>query len=304
MTWRRSLDKALQSGKAGHREEQIDGRVFSFVIAPISDGGYANLYASDITKHKESEQRQAQLFEQLETTNRELKDFAHIVSHDLKAPLRAVDVLVDWLVTDYADKFDDQGKEQIRLLKSRVNRMHGLIEGILQYSRIGRAGEEDRVRVDLNTLLPEIIDAIAPPNHIEIVVENKMPMITCDQTRITQIFQNLISNAVKYMDKPQGLVRINCTEQADVWEFSVSDNGPGIEQRYFEQIFKMFQTLTPRDAYESTGVGLTLVKKIVKQYGGKVWVESELGVGSTFFFTLPKQRMEMTDEKQPTCVVS
>ncbi len=166
----------------------------------------------EIKRRKKAEQRQAQLLEELEKTNQELNDFAYIVSHDLKAPLRGIATLADWLSTDYADKLDEQGRKQINLLTGRVARMHDLIDGILQYSRIGRVKEE-KVVVNLNELIPEVIDMIAPPENITITVENELPTIECERTRIMQVFQNLIGNAVKYMDKPQGWVKVGCVEE-------------------------------------------------------------------------------------------
>ena len=247
-------------------------------------GGFVDVSA-------QAEERQTHLLGQLEEKNQELKDFAHIVSHDLKAPLRGVKVIADWIVQDYGDILDDEGKEQIRLLISRVDRMHDLIDGILQYSRVGRI-EEKKIAVDLNDLIAEIIDGIAPPETITIAVEQGLPVVNCEPTRLMQVLQNLISNAVKYMDKPEGRIVVGCVQQATCWQFSVSDNGPGIEERYYESIFRMFQTLSSRDQFESTGVGLAVVKRIVEMYGGEIWVESVVGQGSTFFFTLPKDTME------------
>jgi len=153
------------------------------------------------------------------------------------------------------------------------------------------------VWVNINELVPAIIDAIAPPENIEITIEDKLPVVECGQTQITQVFQNLLSNAVKYMDKPEGRIRIDCVEDDGFWKFSVADNGPGIEEEHFERIFRIFQTLSPRDEFESTGVGLTVVKKIVELYDGKIWLESKLGEGSTFFFTLPKQEKGVKNEE-------
>jgi signal transduction histidine kinase len=167
---------------------------------------------------------------------------------------------------------------------------------VLKYSRIGRVKEE-KVKVNLNDLVSEVIDMVAPPENIEITVENKLPVVECEQIRIMQVFQNLLSNAVKYMDKPQGRIRVGCVEEDSFWNFSVSDNGPGIEEKYFEKIFQMFQTLTPRDEFESTGIGLTVVKKIIEMYGGRILVQSEVGNGTTFFFTLPKEKMVVKNEK-------
>jgi light-regulated signal transduction histidine kinase (bacteriophytochrome) len=232
-------------------------------------------------------EKQTQLLRQLENISKEFQDFVYIISHDLKAPLRAVKALTDWLAADYADKFDDDGKEQLRLLVSRVNRMQNLLDGVLQYSRIGRI-TEDKVQINLNELLPEIIDSLAPSANIHITVENRLPTIVSEPTRIRQVFENLLSNTVRFMDKPEGVIKVGCLEEGGFWKFSVSDNGPGIAEEHFEKIFRLFQTLQAKDQFESTGAGLTLVKKIVELYGGKIWLTSTVGVGSTFFFTLPK----------------
>jgi light-regulated signal transduction histidine kinase (bacteriophytochrome) len=269
-----------------------DGQVRSVSInagkVMIDQTEYLMAIFRDITERKQAEQRQAQLLEQLEKTNQELKDFAYVVSHDLKAPLRGIKTLAEWISTDYADKLDDNGKEQMNLLASRVDRMHNLIDGILQYSRVGRV-EEEKVVVNLNELAAEAIDMVAPPENITITIENELPTVECEQTRIMQVFQNLLSNAVKYMDKPKGQIKVDCVEEDGFWKFSVADNGRGIEEKHYEKIFQLFQTLSPRDKFESTGIGLTVTKKIVELYNGKIWVESEPGQGSTFFFTLPKQ---------------
>ena len=266
----RVFERFSQPQKIG---ERIIGRVWSF---------------RDVTEREISERKNAELIKEAASNNRELEDFAYIVSHDLKAPLRGIKTLVDWIATDYEEKLDAQGKEQLNLLSNRVDRMHNLINGILQYSRIGRMKEE-RVIVDLNKHVPEIIDMLAPSENITITVENKLPVIECDQTRILQVFQNLISNAIKYMDKSEGRIKIDCVEENGFWKFSITDNGPGIEEKHYHRIFQIFQTLSARDDFESTGVGLTLVKKIIELYHGKIWIESKVGQGSTFIFTLPMQ---------------
>jgi len=249
---------------------------------------------------KQAEQIQSKLVDKIKNINQELKNFAYIVSHDMKTPLDGIKTLAEWILTDYADKFDQEGKEQVRLLMTRVERMHNLIDGILQYSRIGRV-EEDRVPVNLNKLMPEVIDMVGAPENIEIEVENELPTILCEQIRIIQVFQNLISNAVKYMDKPKGHIRIRCIEEDGFWKFSVADNGQGIEEKHFERIFQIFQTVSSvRDKYKSTGVGLTIVKKIVEMYSGKIWVESEPGEGSIFCFTFPKQETGAKNAKLET----
>lgn len=241
----------------------------------------------DISARRKAEQENAGLLQDLSAANEELANFAYVVSHDLKAPLRAIGSLADWLSTDYADRFDDEGREHMRLLISRVHRMGGLIDGILAYSRIGRGAGEQRI-VDLDEAVAESIDLLGPPPSVRIKVQPGLPAVPAEPTRIRQVFGNLVSNAIKYMDKPEGRVEVACADAGEFWRFSVSDNGPGIEARHFERIFQLFQTLAPRDRVESTGVGLALVRKIVEMAGGRVWVESLPGRGSTFLFTYPK----------------
>jgi len=224
---------------------------------------------------------------ELTRANKELQEFAYITAHDLKTPLRAIGTLTDWIATDYADSFDEEGKRQVRLLVEKAEQMSALIDDILQYSRLGQEYQQKR-KVDLNQLVSDMIAGIGPSDNIEISIQNELPVLVCEKTQIAQIFQNLISNAMKYMDKPEGRIEIGCVEKDSFWHFSVADNGPGIEEKYFKKIFKIFQTLAPRDGTESTGIGLSIVKKLVELNKGKVWVESTVGRGSTFLFTLPK----------------
>ena len=245
------------------------------------------LAIEDITGRKQIEERQAELLQEVENVNHKLNDFAYIVSHELKAPLRGIRTLVEWIATDYADKLDEKGKEQMNLLSDQVVRMHNLIDGILHYSRVEHIRGE-QTRVDLNKVVQNVIEMLKPPENVVIEVENELPTVLCEQTRIMQVFQNLLSNAVKYMDKPQGQIKIGCIEENGFWKFSVADNGSGIEEKDFERIFQIFQTLPAHGKLEGTGIGLSLVKKIVETYGGRVWVESEPASGSTFFFTFPR----------------
>ncbi len=286
------IGKLLETGSIRFeaRKRRKDGHI---QIVEVSsnysnlNGGRIYSFLRDITERKQAEEHRDSLMREIESANEELKNFAYVASHDLKAPLRAIGSLADWISTDYADKFDDEGRAHMRLLISRVHRMDGLIDGILLYSRVGRV-KETRVAVDLNRLVADVIDSLAPPAGITVTIDNPLPSIMTEPTRIQQVFQNLLSNAIKYMDKPEGKIRINCCAEGRQWKFSITDNGPGIKQQHFEKIFQLFQTLAPRDRVESSGVGLALVKKIVEMYGGHVWVESALGEGSTFFFTLPR----------------
>ena len=148
------------------------------------------------------------------------------------------------------------------------------------------------------SLVKEIIAELSAPENIEIEVCRVLPFITCERAQIMEVFRHLLKNAMKYMDKAEGRIRIDCVEEDFFWKFSVSDNGPGIEEKYFQKVFEIFQTLSPRDEVEGNGVGLSVVKKIVELYSGKIWLESKAGEGSTFFFTLPKQESEVVDDAQ------
>lgn len=257
----------------------------------------------EFSELKEAEEKQTELIKRIGKINKELNDFAYIVSHDLKAPLRGIKTITEWIIEDYADKLDEKGKKDLDLLISQVDHMYNLIDGILKYSRVVNVKSETE-KIDLNDLIPTIVNMVSVPDHIELIVDDNLPVVTYDQTQITQVFQNLLSNAVKYMDKPDGKIKVSCVEDTKVWKFSVSDNGPGIAEKHHEKVFEIFQTLKPSGELESTGVGLTLVKKIVENCGGTIWIESELGRGSTFFFTVPKQNSMNGDEILETSMIA
>ena len=242
---------------------------------------------TEIEVRKKTEAQKEKLIRELDTANRELKDFAYIVSHDLKAPLRAIGSISQWIHTDYADKLDEDGKMQLDLLLSRVHRMQNLIEGVLSYSRVTRVIEE-KEQIDLNKLVKEAIEMVAPPAKFKITTDPDLPTVLFGPTRLLQVFGNLISNAIKYNDKEEGKIEIHCTDADQAWLISISDNGSGIEEKYFEKIFQIFQTLKSRDEFESTGIGLTIVKKIIEANGGIINVSSVPGEETTFTFTILK----------------
>lgn len=260
---------------------------FRLRVSPlIGPQGGAVVTHDDITTQWRREQERVAMVAELLRANRELSDFAYVVSHDLKAPLRGISSLASWLVSDFADQLGPEGRDHLRLISSRVTRLSSLIDAILAYSRAGRESRE-RVPVELRELVVNTIELLAPPAHVRVEVIGDLPSLTIEAVKIVQVFQNLLSNAIDFVDKPQGQVSVRCRRDGAFWQFSVADNGPGIEARHFERIFQLFQTLTSRDDLERTGVGLALVKKIVELEGGRVWLESEMGVGTTFFFTLP-----------------
>ncbi len=226
--------------------------------------------------------------EELERVNRELDQFAYVTSHDLKAPLRAIANLSQWIEEDLGAVMTPDTQKQMDLLRGRVHRMEALIEGILQYSRVDRVAEE-MMEVDIKPLLDEIIENIAPPEGFSIEIAPNMPTFNATKVRLSQVFANLISNAIKYRARDDGRLKIAVKDAGAFYHFSVTDDGPGIAEEYHEKVFKIFQTLQARDTIESTGIGLTLVKKIVEEQGGAVTLVSAEGKGCTFSFTWPKQ---------------
>ncbi|WP_162052854.1 sensor histidine kinase [Pontibacter pamirensis] len=227
-------------------------------------------------------------FTELDRKNKELDQFAYVVSHDLKAPLRGIEVVSRWVEEDMGTQLPPKVQEYLMMMRIRVHRMENLINGILALARIGRTNQIEE-EVDVNMLLSEIVDMLTPPPGFNIEVQNNMPILHTTRIQLQQVFSNLINNAIKYHDKSEGLVKVSCQEMDNFYEFSVSDNGPGIDPDYHERIFVIFQTLQERDAVESTGVGLTIVKKIVEWQGGSIGVISQLGQGATFTFTWPKK---------------
>ncbi len=241
----------------------------------------------DITAHKQQEKEKEHLMNTYQQVNESLKEFASMTSHDLKTPLRRLNGLTDWLLKDYGEKLDEEGQMLFAMMKKQVELMETLISGIFAYSCVGQE-QEERVEIKLSSLLEEVQELLVPPTHIKIQVAPDLPIIRGEKTRLFQIFENLLSNAIKFMDKPAGLIQIYFEEKATHWQFSVSDNGRGIPEKYFDRIFQMFQPLVFTKSTESTGMGLAITKKIVETYGGRIWIESQIGEGSTFFFTLLK----------------
>jgi signal transduction histidine kinase len=223
----------------------------------------------------------------LERKNDELSQFAHIVSHDLKAPLRGIDNVVTWIQEDHSHELTPKVAEYVQLIKGRLIRAENLIQGILLYARVGRELPA-REEVDLNQLIHETIESIAPDTKLTIMVQDDLPVITTERIPLQQIISNLVSNAIKYHDKPNGKVEIRLQDKGSYLIFHVKDDGPGIDKIYHEKIFQIFQTLRERDSFESTGVGLAIVKKILDDRKQSIRVVSSAGKGSDFSFTWPK----------------
>lgn len=220
----------------------------------------------------------------LQKRNQELDQFAYVASHDLKAPLRAIANLSEWIEEDINDLLPEENRHQMHLLGGRVQRMEGLINGLLEYSRVGRVQAESS-RVDVGLLLQEVIDSLAPPSSFSIEIAPEMPVIMTNRLPLQQVFANLISNGILHHPRTDGYIKISFQECKRYYEFAVTDDGSGIAPEYHQKVFAIFQTLEARDQKESTGIGLAIVKKIVEAQGGTITVESQLNAGSTFRFT-------------------
>ena len=235
------------------------------------------------------EQRVTERTKSLNKSNEELKNFAYVVSHDLKAPLRAINQISSWIAEDYAEALDCDGREQLSLLQSRARRMHEMIDGILKYSRVGRL-TEPRESVDIKKLLNDVIDGLSPAKNVYFDIQENLPIVQGERLRLFRVFQNLIDNAIKYNDKERMQITISYQPKPTEWQFCVADNGPGIEKKYQQKIFQLFQTLSPKDQSTGTGIGLSIIEKIVTNWKGRIWIESVTGQGCQFFFTIPKEK--------------
>ncbi len=250
---------------------------------------------TEIQQQKEAEAERERLIgalnterRRLEVSNRELDQFAYVASHDLKAPLRGIANLSQWIEEDLAGEMNAEVREHLELLRGRVHRMEGLIDGVLQYSRAGRAREKPEP-VDVGALVEEVADLIALPDGFELEVAGELPTLVAERLPLQQVFMNLIGNAAKYSRREDGRAEVRADPEGAFHHFRVSDNGPGIAPEYHERIFGIFQTLEARDKIEGTGIGLSLVKKIVEARGGRVWIESEEGEGASFHFLWPTE---------------
>jgi signal transduction histidine kinase len=224
-----------------------------------------------------------ELIAALECSNRDLDQFAYVTSHDLRAPLRGIANLSNWVEEDMADKLTPRSREHLHLVRGRVQRLEGLIQGVLDYSRAGRVADEP-VDIAVSQLVGDVVELLAPPTNVHVGIGN-LPTLRSTRVPLEQVFMNLIANALKH----GGLhVEVGAEPGSEGWEFFVRDDGPGIPAQFHGQIWGLFQTLHSRDRVETTGIGLAIVRRIVEAHGGRAWVESEEGCGATFRFTWPR----------------
>lgn len=225
-------------------------------------------------------------FKELRKKNVELDQFAYVVSHDLKAPLRGISNIIAWMEEDHADEVTPVVHKNLELIKGRTSRLENMINGLLEYARVGKV-KKGFEKVNVGLMVKDIVKYLVPKNVL-VKFTGAFPTLSTEKLHLEQVFSNLISNAVKYNNAPEPEIEIVSEELSDRYRFTVRDNGVGIEERYFDKIFVIFQTLKERDAFESTGVGLAIVKKIVEDNKGTISVESEIGIGTSFVFTWPK----------------
>ena len=239
----------------------------------------------DITDQKNLEIQKEQLLKRLEKQNEQLNEYAQIVSHDLKSPLRSIHSLISWIKEDNEKEFSDETLQYLNMIEGKVEKMDHLIHGILTYSKVDTE-EVISEAIDLNDVINNCIKIIHIPENTKVIIDNTLPIVKADKFRMQQLFQNIISNAVNYIDKPEGLVSVGYSEDAKSYTFYIKDNGPGIAKENQEKIFKIFQSFTNHES--STGIGLSIVKRIVDNYKGTISIESELTKGTTFFIKMPK----------------
>lgn len=243
---------------------------------------------ADITHIKEASRLLQERATQLEQSNRDLQDFAYVASHDLQEPLRMVSSYVQLLEKRYKDKLDDSAKEFIHYAVDGAKRMQNLVNDLLSYSRVA---SQHKLQKEVNA--EKVLGRAVKNLEFRIgetkaqITHDPLPSLTVDETQLMQLFQNLIGNALKFC-RGQPVIHIGLTQEEKMWQFCVRDNGIGMKAEELERIFKPFQRLHSREEYEGTGIGLSVCRRIVERHGGHIWVESELGKGSTFFFTLPK----------------
>ncbi|WP_405604359.1 ATP-binding protein [Polaribacter sp. Asnod1-A03] len=231
-------------------------------------------------------QQKDRLLKNLERQNEELKDYTHMFSHDLRSPLQSVEALTTWLQEDYLDLIDESGNEKLELIRENVERMDILVKGILEYSKIG-SNFGDLCDVDIDAIVKdEIITNLDKIDNVSFKIDEKLPIVRGDKFRFKKLFSHLIDNAIKFNDKKEITIEIGFKEEADFWKFYIKDNGKGIKERYFDKIFVAFQKL--EDDYLSSGIGLSIVKKIVTLYKGEIYLESIPNVETTFYFSIKK----------------
>ena len=226
------------------------------------------------------------LLKNLEERNEALNNYAHMVSHDLKSPMRNINFLIDCIKEEDSSNFSKESNQNYNLISENLEKMDALVDGILKHATITEL-EEKRVEVDIKNLIEEITQTLYIPKNVKVKTIGKLPILLIGKHKLNQLFKNLLDNAISATEhNPKGLIKIAAKEEPEYWEFSITDNGKGIAKQYQDDIFKMFKKI--EDDFKATGIGLALAKKIVNSYHGKIWLSSKEGEGATFFFTIKK----------------
>jgi PAS domain S-box-containing protein len=266
-----------------------DGTEFPLEIGlnPVDQDVRPTVLASivDITARRRIEYEREQQRLELARSNADLEEFAYVASHDLKAPLRAISHLVEWIAEDIEVTASTETIDNLKLLRGRVVRLQTLLDGLLAYARIGKSRVSFEP-VDIAEVVRDVVAVLSPPPSFVVECEGEMPLLRTHRTPILVVLQNLISNGLKHHDRAEGRITVSMTLEKGVAELRVADDGPGIAPRFHEKIFVIFQTLASRDDVESSGIGLAIVKKRVEGHGGRIWVESNPPArGTTMVFT-------------------
>jgi PAS domain S-box-containing protein len=263
------------------RSLSVRKQVFFDRSGAVARPSYAILAAIDVTDRKRNQAA-------LEERNRELDSFVYVVSHDLKAPLRAISNLSQWIEEDLEGQLRANTRSQMTLLRNRVERMTATIDGLLEYARIGRS--DDKIEsMATARLWADVVDAVAPPPTFTIDFPADLPTISTKRLPLFQVFTNLVGNSINHHHSEAGSIRVSIEERGDWYEFAIADDGPGIAPEHQERMFQIFQAMNPQNRSDSTGIGLAIVKKIIEAEGGTIWLESELGRGTQVYFTWPKR---------------
>lgn len=243
---------------------------------------------SRLMKEAEQAKLNAQTYaEELARSNKELDEFAYVASHDLKAPLRGIDQLATWVIEDIEEGNLEEIPDHLKMMRNRIGRLESLLNDLLEYSQVNHRSDSIS-EIDSNVLVNDLFVLVSPLNSFSLNIEGELPIFSTFRAPFEQVIRNLLNNAIKHHHKELGSISVNCADEGDFYQFSVTDDGPGISVKYQEEIFKMFKTLKPRDETEGSGMGLALIKKIVEHYNGRVEIESSEGEGCTFYFTWPK----------------
>jgi light-regulated signal transduction histidine kinase (bacteriophytochrome) len=282
--------KRVAAGES--KGEQLDSE-----LAEVDQVGKA--LTDLVTRVVDAQAKLAKSQKELKAAQKEMDEYTFVISHDLKEPLRGIEAFSKFLADDYRDKLDEDGRHHIDVIRNSVLRMQRLISDLLKFSRLAQQ-KNPMTAVGLNSMLMHVrlnLQYALDAKKVDLRVD-KLPTVVCDATAMTEVFHNLISNAIKYNDKSPPVIEVGSRETVNPdtnqveHEFFVRDNGLGIKKEYFEKIFQIFQRLQ-RDE-DGTGIGLTIVKRVVEWHGGRVWLESEENNGTTFYFTLPKRETSKT----------